>query len=108
MSRHRSVEIDVANCFILSLEGSIDDSKVGKVEKRSVRYLDDYFANDGRAIRVNIFYRVVRLSSPPTRGCAPLFCREPRTARDVSSSRSFPIFAKIRESEGNESMENAG
>lgn len=34
MSRHRSIEIDVANCFILSLEGSIDDSKVGKVEKK--------------------------------------------------------------------------
>lgn len=49
-------------------------------KERSVRYLDDYFANDGRAIRVNIFYRVVRLPSPPTRGCAPLFCREPRTS----------------------------
>lgn len=47
-------------------------------KERSVRYLDDYFANDGRAIRVNIFYRVVRLPSLPTRGCAPLFCREPR------------------------------
>lgn len=106
MSRHRSIEIDVANCFILSLEGSIDDSKVAKVEKKEAFVISMIISRTMAARFGSIFFTAS--FDYLRRGCAPLFCREPRTARDVSSSRSFPIFAKIRESEGNGSMENAG